>query len=191
MMNDSLTVGIEATAAVGAVGEPGRAVAGGGRQQPEPRGVPGTDPPGRAGGAFRPAVLDACQGGPVPRAEDAGRTSTGRSTRRSRRNRSSTWPRAGSSARIATCCCSVRRAWAKSSWSQAIGYQAIKCGFAVLYRSIFDVVRDFLHDEALGGEDKVLGQLPQARPIDHRRHGDEAAAEAVGRVPVRDHHAAL
>ena len=26
----------------------------------------------------------------------------------------------------------------------------------MLYRSIFDVVRDFLHDEALGGQDKVL-----------------------------------
>ena len=34
---------------------------------------------------------------------------------------------------------------------QALGYQAVKAGFAVLYRSIFDVVRDFLHDEALGG----------------------------------------
>lgn len=26
----------------------------------------------------------------------------------------------------------------------------------MLYRSIFDLVRDFLHDEALGGQDKVL-----------------------------------
>ena len=46
----------------------------------------------------------------------------------------------------------------KSHLVQAIGYQAIKAGFAVLYRSIFDVVRDFLHDDALGGEDKVLGR---------------------------------
>jgi DNA replication protein DnaC len=44
----------------------------------------------------------------------------------------------------------------KSFLVQAVGYQAIKAGFAVLYRSIFDVVRDFLHDEALGTEDKVL-----------------------------------
>jgi DNA replication protein DnaC len=44
----------------------------------------------------------------------------------------------------------------KSFLAQAIGYQAIRCGFAVLYRSIFDVVRDFLHDEALGGEEKVM-----------------------------------
>ncbi len=46
----------------------------------------------------------------------------------------------------------------KSFLVQAIGYQAIKCGFVVLYRSIFDLVRDFLHDEALGGEDKVLSK---------------------------------
>jgi DNA replication protein DnaC len=44
----------------------------------------------------------------------------------------------------------------KSFLVQAIGYQAIKAGYTVLYRSIFDVVRDFLHDEALGHEDKVL-----------------------------------
>ena len=46
----------------------------------------------------------------------------------------------------------------KSFLVQALGYQALKAGFTVLYRSIFDVVRDFLHDEALGGEDKVLGR---------------------------------
>jgi DNA replication protein DnaC len=46
----------------------------------------------------------------------------------------------------------------KSFLVQAIGYQAIRCGFAVLYRSIFDVVRDFLHDEALGGEEKIVAR---------------------------------
>lgn len=46
----------------------------------------------------------------------------------------------------------------KSFLAQALGYQAIKCGFAVLYRSIFDVIRDFLHDEALGGEDKIMAR---------------------------------
>jgi len=46
----------------------------------------------------------------------------------------------------------------KSHLVQAIGYQVIKAGHTVLYRSIFDVVRDFLHDEALGGEEKVLGR---------------------------------
>ena len=44
----------------------------------------------------------------------------------------------------------------KSHLVQALGYQAIKTGHTVLYRSIFDVVRDFLHDEVLGGEQKVL-----------------------------------
>jgi DNA replication protein DnaC len=44
----------------------------------------------------------------------------------------------------------------KSHLVQAIGYQVIKAGFRVLYRSIFDVVRDFLHDDNLGQPDKIL-----------------------------------
>ena len=56
------------------------------------------------------------------------------------------------------CCCSGRRALARAILCQAIGYQAIKVGLTVLYRSIFDVVRDFLHDEAFGGEEKVLAK---------------------------------
>jgi len=44
----------------------------------------------------------------------------------------------------------------KSFLVQALAYQAIKQGFVVLYRSIFDVVRDFLHEEALDADDKVL-----------------------------------
>ena len=46
----------------------------------------------------------------------------------------------------------------KSHLCQALGYQAIKMGFLVLYRSIFDVVRDFLEDEAFAGENKVLAR---------------------------------
>jgi DNA replication protein DnaC len=46
----------------------------------------------------------------------------------------------------------------KSHLVQAVGYHAIKVGHTVLYRSIFDVVRDFLHDEALGGDEKVLAK---------------------------------
>ena len=46
----------------------------------------------------------------------------------------------------------------KSHLVQAIGYQAIKAGFYMLYRSIFDVVRDFLYDEAFAAEDKTLAQ---------------------------------
>jgi len=44
----------------------------------------------------------------------------------------------------------------KSHLAQALGHQAIRSGFVVLYRSIFDLVRDFLSDEALGGQDKAL-----------------------------------
>jgi DNA replication protein DnaC len=44
----------------------------------------------------------------------------------------------------------------KSFLAQAIGYLAIKQGLLVLYRSIFDLVRDFLHDEAVEGQEKVL-----------------------------------
>jgi DNA replication protein DnaC len=46
----------------------------------------------------------------------------------------------------------------KSHLVQAIAYQVLKAGFVVLYRSIFDVIRDFLHEEALGEQDKVLGR---------------------------------
>jgi DNA replication protein DnaC len=46
----------------------------------------------------------------------------------------------------------------KSFLVQALGYQAIKQGFVVLYRSIFDLVRDFLHDEAFDGQERVLNK---------------------------------
>jgi len=44
----------------------------------------------------------------------------------------------------------------KSFLVQALGYQAIRAGYHVLYRSIFDLVRDFAQDESLGGVDKIL-----------------------------------
>jgi DNA replication protein DnaC len=46
----------------------------------------------------------------------------------------------------------------KSFLAQALGYHAIKAGFLVLYRSVFDLVRDFLHDELLGDGDKILAK---------------------------------
>ena len=46
----------------------------------------------------------------------------------------------------------------KSHLVQAIGYQAIKSGFTVRYRSIFDTVRDFLHDEAFASQDNVMAK---------------------------------
>lgn len=44
----------------------------------------------------------------------------------------------------------------KTHLAQALGYEAIKQGRNVLYRSIFDLVRDFLRDEAFNQQDKIL-----------------------------------
>src|SRR6266487_1857403 len=44
----------------------------------------------------------------------------------------------------------------KTHLAQAIGYEAIRQNFLVLYRSIFDLVRDFLKDEAFNQQDKTL-----------------------------------
>ncbi|MBK6938662.1 MAG: ATP-binding protein [Planctomycetes bacterium] len=43
----------------------------------------------------------------------------------------------------------------KSHLAQAIGFHAIQQGFVVLYRSIFDLVQDFMQDETFSGDDKV------------------------------------
>ncbi|MBU1042773.1 MAG: ATP-binding protein, partial [Candidatus Omnitrophica bacterium] len=40
--------------------------------------------------------------------------------------------------------------------AQAIGYEAIKAGHTVVYRSIFDVVRELLRAENLGRQDAAL-----------------------------------
>ena len=44
----------------------------------------------------------------------------------------------------------------KSHLCQAIGQQMVRLGFIVLYRSIFDVVHDFLQDEALSQDDRTV-----------------------------------
>jgi len=44
----------------------------------------------------------------------------------------------------------------KTALAQALGYEAIKADFEVLYRSIFDLVRDFMKDEAFNQQDKTL-----------------------------------
>jgi DNA replication protein DnaC len=44
----------------------------------------------------------------------------------------------------------------KTHLAQAIGYEAIKMGFSVLYRSIFDLVNDFLKDEAFGQQERAV-----------------------------------
>lgn len=44
----------------------------------------------------------------------------------------------------------------KTHLVQALGYSLIKLGYVVLYRSIFDLVRDLMKDEAFHGEDQIL-----------------------------------
>ncbi len=56
----------------------------------------------------------------------------------------------------------------KSYVAQAVGWQAIKLGFVVLYRSIFDVVRDFLHENGFGRGGPAVGPLLEAGPADYR-----------------------
>jgi len=50
----------------------------------------------------------------------------------------------------------------KTFLSVALGYQAIKLGHTVLYRSIFDLVREFMQDEAFAGEEKILAKYLKA-----------------------------
>jgi hypothetical protein len=68
----------------------------------------------------------------------------------------------------------------KSFLAQAIGYLAIKQGMLVLYRSIFDVVRDFLHDD-VEPPSRGLGTINRRRP---QRDGDPRPLPAS----CRDHH---
>lgn len=44
----------------------------------------------------------------------------------------------------------------KSHLAQAVGAHLVRSGRTVYYRSIFDAVRDLLHDEAFDGHDKVM-----------------------------------
>lgn len=50
----------------------------------------------------------------------------------------------------------------KSHMAQAIAYQAIKLGYVVLYRSIFDLVREMTRDEALDGQDRIMARYLRA-----------------------------
>jgi DNA replication protein DnaC len=46
----------------------------------------------------------------------------------------------------------------KSHLAQAIGIEAIKAGFLVLYRSVFDLVRELSAEETQAGESRLLGK---------------------------------
>lgn len=72
----------------------------------------------------------------------------------------------------------------KTFLAQAIGYQAIKQGHIVLYRSIFDVVRDFLHDEALEGQDRILNKYLKPDLLIVDEHGNEKSPQEKRRILV-------
>ena len=59
----------------------------------------------------------------------------------------------------------------KSHIAQAIGLAIIKAGQTVLYRSIFDAVRDMLLDEAFEGHDQVMARylIPDLLILDDMR----------------------
>ena len=46
----------------------------------------------------------------------------------------------------------------KSHIAQAVGLAIIEAGYTALYRSIFDAIRDLLHDEAFEGHDQVMAR---------------------------------
>jgi DNA replication protein DnaC len=77
----------------------------------------------------------------------------------------------------------------KSFLAQAIGYQALKAGFVVRYRSIFDLVRDFLHDDGLAETDQVLSKYlkPDLLIIDDMgmKHLPKRSGECLFEIVMR------
>jgi DNA replication protein DnaC len=79
----------------------------------------------------------------------------------------------------------------KSHLAQAIGLALIKSGHAVFYRSIFDAVRDFLHDEAFEGHDRVMGKYlrPDLLILDDMgmKHLPKRSGEFLFEIIMRRH----
>ena len=79
----------------------------------------------------------------------------------------------------------------KSHIAQAIGYHAIKANFLVLYRSIFDAMRELMADDPLGDQDKALRKYlkPDLLIIDDMglKHLAPRAGEYLFEVIMRRH----
>jgi DNA replication protein DnaC len=79
----------------------------------------------------------------------------------------------------------------KSHLCQAIGQALIKAGYDVFYRSIFDAVRDFLHDEAFDGHDKVMARYlkPDLLILDDMgmKHLPKRSGEFLFEIIMRRH----
>jgi len=74
---------------------------------------------------------------------------------------------------------------------QALGYQAIRLGFTVLYRSIFDLVRELIADETFAGQDKTLAKYlkPELLIIDDIgiKHLPKQSGEYLFEIVLRRH----
>lgn len=79
----------------------------------------------------------------------------------------------------------------KSHLAQAIGAQLIRTGLVVYYRSIFDAVRDFLHDEAFDGHEKVMARYlkPDLLILDDMgmKHLPKRSGEYLFEIIMRRH----
>lgn len=79
----------------------------------------------------------------------------------------------------------------KSHLAQAIGLAALRRGATVFYRSIFDAVRDFLQNEALAGQEKVLSRYlkPDLLIIDDMgmKHLPKRSGEHLFEIVLRRH----
>ena len=79
----------------------------------------------------------------------------------------------------------------KSHLAQAIGHHLIKAGYTVFYRSIFDAVRDFLHDEAFDGHDKIMAKYlkPDLLILDDMgmKHLPKRSGEYLFEIIMRRH----
>ena len=79
----------------------------------------------------------------------------------------------------------------KSCLAQAIGYGAIKAGFAVLYYSVFDLVRDLQAEQSAADTQRVLHRFlkPDLLAIDDfgMKHFPPKSAETLLEIIVRRH----
>jgi DNA replication protein DnaC len=79
----------------------------------------------------------------------------------------------------------------KSHLVQALGSQAIRLGFTVLYRSIFDLVRELMADETFAGQDRILMKYlkPDLLIIDDMgiKHLPKQSGEYLFEVILRRH----
>lgn len=79
----------------------------------------------------------------------------------------------------------------KSHLAQAIGRQLIRSGVTVFYRSIFDAVRDLLHDEAFDGHEKAMARYlkPDLLILDDMgmKHLPKRSGEYLFEIIMRRH----